>query len=171
MVVNLNYDPRRRGVETEVDREVRLFMKEMRLQDVSYSGAPGSSHYPTGRQHAVTNGRGVRGPKVGQGGDGRVYGGARQYAGQERALPPEGDSGRVGGGARRQRRILAEVKRGGAQSAAAGTVAWGGGREVAAVGAASARRNEAGEPCTLSHEESSESVRVQQTGGGVAGTA
>ena len=36
---------RRRGAKTEVDREVRLFVEEKRLQDVSYSGAPGPSHY------------------------------------------------------------------------------------------------------------------------------
>ena len=45
MVGDFNYDPRRRGAETEVDREVRKFVEEMRLQDVSYSGAPGPSHY------------------------------------------------------------------------------------------------------------------------------
>ena len=38
MVGDYNYDPRRRGAETEVDREVRMFVEEMRLQDVSYSG-------------------------------------------------------------------------------------------------------------------------------------
>ena len=43
---HFNYDPRRRGAETEVDREVRKFVVEMRLQDVSYSGAPSPSHYP-----------------------------------------------------------------------------------------------------------------------------
>ena len=42
---DFNYDPRRRGTETEVDREVRMFVEEKRLQDVSYSGAPGPSHY------------------------------------------------------------------------------------------------------------------------------
>ena len=46
VVGDLNCDPRRRGAETEVDREVRMFVEEMRLQDVSYSGAPGPSHYP-----------------------------------------------------------------------------------------------------------------------------
>ena len=46
VVGDFNYDPRRRGAETEVDREVRKFVEEMRLQDVSYSGAPGPSHYP-----------------------------------------------------------------------------------------------------------------------------
>ena len=46
VVGDFNYDPRRRGAETEVDREVRMFVEEMRLQDVSYSGAPGPSHYP-----------------------------------------------------------------------------------------------------------------------------
>ena len=46
VVRDFNYDPRRRGAETEVDREVRMFVEEMRLQDVSYSGAPGPSHYP-----------------------------------------------------------------------------------------------------------------------------
>ena len=37
--------PWRRGAETEVDREVRLFVEEMWLQDVSYNGAPSPSHY------------------------------------------------------------------------------------------------------------------------------
>ena len=46
VVGDFNYDPRRRGAETEVDREVRKFVEEMRLQDASYSGAPGPSHYP-----------------------------------------------------------------------------------------------------------------------------
>ena len=46
VVGDFNYDPRLRGAETEVDREVRMFVEEMRLQDVSYSGAPGPSHYP-----------------------------------------------------------------------------------------------------------------------------
>ena len=46
VVGDFNYDPRRRGAETEVDREVRKFVEEMRLQHVSYSGAPGPSHYP-----------------------------------------------------------------------------------------------------------------------------
>ena len=45
MFGDFNYDPRRRGAETEVDGEVWMFMEEMRLQDVSYSGAPGPSHY------------------------------------------------------------------------------------------------------------------------------
>ena len=35
MVGEFNYDPRRRGAETEVDREVRMFVEEMRLKDVS----------------------------------------------------------------------------------------------------------------------------------------
>ena len=46
VVGDFNYDPRRRGAETEVDREARKFVEEMRLQDVSYSGAPRPSHYP-----------------------------------------------------------------------------------------------------------------------------
>ena len=46
VVGDFKYDPRRRGAETEVDREVRKFVEEMRLQDVSYSGAPGPPHYP-----------------------------------------------------------------------------------------------------------------------------
>ena len=46
VVGDFNYDPRRRGAETEVDREVRMFVEEMMLQDVSYSGAPGPWHYP-----------------------------------------------------------------------------------------------------------------------------
>ena len=46
VVGDFKYDPRRRGAETEVDRQVRKFVEEMRLQDVSYSGAPDPSHYP-----------------------------------------------------------------------------------------------------------------------------
>ena len=46
VVGDFNYHPLRRGAETEVDREVGMFVEEMRLQDVSYSEAPGSSHYP-----------------------------------------------------------------------------------------------------------------------------
>ena len=46
VVGDFNYHPGRRGTETEVDREVRMFVEEMRLQDVSYSGAPGPWHYP-----------------------------------------------------------------------------------------------------------------------------
>ena len=43
---DFNYDPRRSGAETQVGREVRLCVEEMRLQDVSYNGAPGWLHYP-----------------------------------------------------------------------------------------------------------------------------
>ena len=46
VVGDFNYDPRRRGAETEVDREVRLFVDEMGPQDVSYNEASGPSHYP-----------------------------------------------------------------------------------------------------------------------------
>ena len=46
MVGDFNYDLRRRGAEKKMDREVRMFVEEMRLQDVSYSGAPGPSHFP-----------------------------------------------------------------------------------------------------------------------------
>ena len=42
---DFNYNRRRRGTETDVDCEVRMFVEEMRLQDVSYSGAPNPSHY------------------------------------------------------------------------------------------------------------------------------
>ena len=45
VVGDFNYDPRKGGAETEVDREVRKFVEEMRLQDVLYSGGPGPSHY------------------------------------------------------------------------------------------------------------------------------
>ena len=45
LVGDFNYDRRRRGAETEVDLEVRIFVEEMALQDVSYSGAPDPSHY------------------------------------------------------------------------------------------------------------------------------
>ena len=103
VVGDFNYDPRRRGAETEVDREVRKFVEEMRLQDVSYSGAPGPLKLPsTGRQRAVADRRGVRGPQLGQGGDGGIHSGAGRNAGQEGALPHDGDSGREGGGARRR---------------------------------------------------------------------
>ena len=44
VVRDFNYDPRRRGTKTEVDREVRMLVEGMRLQDVSYSGAPGPLH-------------------------------------------------------------------------------------------------------------------------------
>ena len=47
VVGDFNYDPRRRGAETEVDCKVRLFVEEMWLQDVSYHGALGPSHYPS----------------------------------------------------------------------------------------------------------------------------
>ena len=40
------YDPRGGGAETEVDREVRLFVEQMRLQDMSYNEVPGPLHYP-----------------------------------------------------------------------------------------------------------------------------
>ena len=46
VVGDFHYDPRRRGTETEVDGEVWMFVEEMRIQDVSYSGAPGPLHYP-----------------------------------------------------------------------------------------------------------------------------
>ena len=46
VVGDFKYDPRGRGAETEVNREVRMFVEEMRLQDVLYSVAPGPSHYP-----------------------------------------------------------------------------------------------------------------------------
>ena len=46
VVGDFNHNPRRRGAETEVDREVQLILEEMRLQDVSYNGAPGPPHYP-----------------------------------------------------------------------------------------------------------------------------
>ena len=46
VVGDFNYDTRRCGAETEVDREVGLFVEEMALHDGSYSGAPDPSHYP-----------------------------------------------------------------------------------------------------------------------------
>ena len=46
VIGDFHHDPRRRGAETEVDREVGMFVEELGLQDVSYSGAPGPSHYP-----------------------------------------------------------------------------------------------------------------------------
>ena len=46
VIGDFNYESRRRGAGTEMDREVRLFVEEIRLQDVSYHGAPGPSHYP-----------------------------------------------------------------------------------------------------------------------------
>ena len=49
LVGAFNYDPTRRGTDTEVDREIRQFVNESRLQDVSYNGTPGPSHYPAPR--------------------------------------------------------------------------------------------------------------------------
>ena len=46
LVGDLNYDPNRKGTETEVDRETRQFVEEMGLHNMSYNGAPGPSHYP-----------------------------------------------------------------------------------------------------------------------------
>ena len=46
VVADFNYDLRRRGAETEMDRELQLLVEVRRLQDVSYNGAPGPSHYP-----------------------------------------------------------------------------------------------------------------------------
>ena len=46
VVGDFNYDPQWGGAEMEVDRKRRLFVEKMRLQDVSYNGAPGPSHYP-----------------------------------------------------------------------------------------------------------------------------
>ena len=43
---DLNYCPKRPCAETEVDREVRRFVEEMGLQELSYNGAPGTSNYP-----------------------------------------------------------------------------------------------------------------------------
>ena len=46
VVGDSKYDPRRSGAETEVDREVRLLVEEMRLQDGFHNEAAGPSHYP-----------------------------------------------------------------------------------------------------------------------------
>ena len=46
VVGDYNHGPQRQGVETEEDWELRLFLEEMRLQDMSYNSAPGPSHYP-----------------------------------------------------------------------------------------------------------------------------
>ena len=46
MVADFNYDPNRRSVETELDGEVSMFVREMWLRDVSYNRARGPSHYP-----------------------------------------------------------------------------------------------------------------------------
>ena len=46
VVGDFNYDPQRRGAETKVDWGPRLFVEEMRMQDVFYNGAPGPSDYP-----------------------------------------------------------------------------------------------------------------------------
>ena len=43
VVGDFNYDPRRGGAETEVDRGARMFVEEVLLQDVSYSWARGPS--------------------------------------------------------------------------------------------------------------------------------
>ena len=97
VVGDFNYDPRRRGAETEVDREVRKFVEEMRLQDVLYSAAPSPSHYPAPEGSGR---RGVRGPELVQGVDSGIHGWAGRNAGQEGALPHDDESGREGGGAR-----------------------------------------------------------------------
>ena len=99
VVGDFNYDPRRRGAETEVYREVRKFVEEMRLQVVPGSAGP-LTPPGTGRQRAVADRRGVRGPQLAEGDDGGIHGGAGRNAGQEGALPHDGDCGREGGGAR-----------------------------------------------------------------------
>ena len=86
---DFNCDHLMRGAKTEVDPEMRMFVEEMQLQDVSYSGALGPSHYPAPEGGTPPRIDALYAPKVGQGGDGGVYGGAGQNAGQERALPPE----------------------------------------------------------------------------------
>ena len=55
-----------------MDGEVRLFVEEMRLQDVSYTGAPGPSHYlapegstPSRIDAVYADPRGVKGVTVG----------------------------------------------------------------------------------------------------------
>ena len=74
MVGDFNYNPRRSSAETEMDREVRLLVEEMRLQDVSYNGAAGPLTLPgTGGKHTVTDRRSVCKPSVGPPNDGGVY--------------------------------------------------------------------------------------------------
>ena len=58
VVGDFNYDPRMRGAETEVHREVWMFVKEMQLQDVSYSGAPDSQAPHTNRYRKAARCRG-----------------------------------------------------------------------------------------------------------------
>ena len=53
-VVDFNYDPNRKGAETEVDKEPKPFVEEIGLQDVSYNGAPGPSHYPAPEESAAS---------------------------------------------------------------------------------------------------------------------
>ena len=36
---DFNYDPNKKGAETEVDREIRQFLGQINLNDVSYSEA------------------------------------------------------------------------------------------------------------------------------------
>ena len=139
-VGDFNYDPRRRGAETVVDREVGKFVEEMRLQDVSYSGAPGPSHYPapegsaSSRMDAVyADPSWVKGVTAGY------------MVGPEEMQDRKGHCAVVvtvdvkGGGARGQPGGLAGVGRGRRQPVANGEVAGGGGREVATVGAAGTR--------------------------------
>ena len=77
VVEDYHYDPRRSGAGTEVDEEVRLLVEEMQLQDMSYNGTTGPSHYPAHRgKHAVKERCNLCAPSVGPEGDGGVYGGA-----------------------------------------------------------------------------------------------
>ena len=101
---DFNYNLRRRGMETEMDREVRMFVEKMRLQDVSYSGAPGPSHYPAPEgsapswiDAAYADSRRVKGVTAG------YMVGPDKMQDRKGALPHDADSGCEGGGARRRR--------------------------------------------------------------------
>ena len=114
VVWDFNYNPRRRGAETEVDQEVRLFVEEMRLQVVLYNGAPGPSHYPApegsplSRIHAV-----YANPKWVWGATAGYMVGPEEMQDSKRALPHDGDGGREGGEAGRRKQQRTGVRRGG----------------------------------------------------------
>ena len=157
-----SYDPNWQSAETEVDREVKMFVQEMGLQDMSYNGAPGPSHYPAqkgnteARIDAVyADPQCVRGVTAGY-----IVGPEkmRDRKGHCRMMvtvqvkvvgPGDDEDCRTG------------VKRGGGQPADAREVARGRRlRHMATMGATGARRNEIRVPCVLRHEELGTSVWV-----------
>ena len=171
VVGDFNYYPRRRGAETEVDREVRKFVEEMRLQDVSYSGAPGPSHYPAPEGSAPSRIDAVYADPS------SVKGVTAGYmVGPEEMQDRKGHCPmmvtvdvKVGEPGDDQEDVQGSDEEGVSLPPMAKWPEEG--KEVATVGAAGTRQNEAGEPRASSHEEGSADMRVYQARGGVAGTA